>query len=38
MVTTTRGDGSREFTLYVTGTPTGGKEAKVMEILYTKRK
>ena len=23
MVTTTRGDGSREFTLYVTGTPTG---------------
>ena len=38
MVTTTRGDGSREFTLYITGTPTGGKEAKVMQILYTKRK
>ena len=38
MVTTTKGDGNREFTLYITGAPTGGKEAKVMQILYTKRK
>ena len=38
MVTTTKGDGNREFTLYITGTPTGGKEAKVMQVLYTKRK
>jgi Protein of unknown function (DUF1579) len=38
MVTTTKGDGSRVFTLYMTGTPTGGKEAKVMQVEYTKRK
>jgi hypothetical protein len=38
MVTTTKGDGSRDFTLYLTGTQTGGKEAKVMHIHYTKRK
>jgi hypothetical protein len=38
MVTTTKADGSREFTLYITGTPTGGKEAKIMHINYTKRK
>src|SRR5262245_25334723 len=38
MVTTTKADGTREFTLYVTGTPTGGKEAKVMQVQYTKRK
>lgn len=38
MVTTTKPDGSREFTLYITGTPTGGKEAKVMQVEYTKRK
>ena len=38
MVTKIQGDDSRVFTLYITGTPTGGKEAKVMEIEYTKRK
>jgi Protein of unknown function (DUF1579) len=38
MVTTTKSDGSRVFTLYMTGTPTGGKEAKAMQIEYTKRK
>jgi hypothetical protein len=38
MVTTTKADGTREFTLYMTGTLTGGKEAKVMQIVYTKRK
>jgi Protein of unknown function (DUF1579) len=38
MVTTTKPDGSRIFTLYITGTPTGGKEAKVMQVEYTKRK
>ncbi|WP_422928673.1 DUF1579 domain-containing protein [Singulisphaera sp. PoT] len=38
MVTVTKEDGSREFTLYMTGTMTGGKEAKVMEVVYTKRK
>ncbi len=38
MVTTTKADGSRDFTLYITGTPTGGKEAKVMQIEYVKRK
>jgi Protein of unknown function (DUF1579) len=38
MVTTTKGDGSREFALFITGAPTGGKEAKVMQVLYTKRK
>jgi hypothetical protein len=38
MVTTTKSDGSRVFTLYMTGTPTGGKEAKVMQVEYTKRK
>jgi hypothetical protein len=38
MVTTTKADGTREFVLYVTGTQTGGKEAKVMHIDYTKRK
>jgi hypothetical protein len=38
MVTTTKADGTREFVLYVTGTQTGGKEARVMHIDYTKRK
>jgi hypothetical protein len=38
MVTTTKADGTREFVLYVTGTQTGGKEARVMQIAYTKRK
>ncbi|SIO36295.1 Protein of unknown function [Singulisphaera sp. GP187] len=38
MVSTTKDDGSRQFTLYMTGTQTGGKEAKVMQIEYTKRK
>ena len=38
MVTTMKADGTREFTLYMTGTPTGGKEAKVMQIEYVKRK
>jgi Protein of unknown function (DUF1579) len=38
MVTTSNSDGTREFTLYVTGTQTGGKEAKMMVINYTKRK
>jgi Protein of unknown function (DUF1579) len=38
MVTTTKSDSSRVFTLYMTGTPTGGKEAKAMQIEYTKRK
>ena len=38
MVTTTRDDGTRVFTLYVKSDRTGGKEAKVMEITYTKRK
>lgn len=38
MVTTTKSDGTRVFTLYLTGTPTGGKEAKAIEIEYTKRK
>ncbi len=38
MVTTTKADGSREFTFYITGTPTGGKEVKAMQVIYTKRK
>ena len=38
MVTTAKSDGSRVFTLYMTGTPTGGKEAKAMQIEYAKRK
>jgi hypothetical protein len=38
MVTTTSGDGTRVFTLYLTSNETGGKEAKMMEITYTKRK
>jgi hypothetical protein len=38
MVTTTKDDGSRVFALYVTSSETGGKEAKMMEITYTKRK
>ncbi len=38
MVTKIQGDDRRVFTLYVTGAPTGGKEAKVMEIEYTKRR
>ena len=38
MVTITNADGSRDFALYITGTPTGGKEAKVMQVHYTKRK
>lgn len=38
MVTTTKGDGTRVFTLYMTMDATGGKEAKFMEITYTKKK
>jgi Protein of unknown function (DUF1579) len=38
MVTTIKSDGSRLFTLYMTGTLTGGKEAKAMQVEYTKRK
>jgi Protein of unknown function (DUF1579) len=38
MVTTAKSDRSRIFMLYMTGTQTGGKEAKVMQIEYTKRK
>lgn len=38
MVTTTKSDGTREFTLYLNGTITGGKEMKMMQIVYTKRK
>jgi hypothetical protein len=38
MVTVTRDDGTRDFTLYVTSPETGGKEIKVMAISYTKRK
>lgn len=38
MVTTTKDDGTRAFTLYMTMPATGDKEAKVMEITYTKRK
>jgi hypothetical protein len=38
MVTTTRDDGTRVFTLYMTMAATGDKEAKVMEVTYTKRK
>ena len=38
MVTTFKADGAREFALYITGTPTGGKEAKVMQVEYVKRK
>ncbi len=38
MVTVTKDDGSRNFTLYMTMDATGGKEAKVLEIAYTKRK
>lgn len=38
MVTTIKDDGSREFNLYMTGTPTGGKEVKVMQIQYTYRR
>jgi hypothetical protein len=38
MVTTTKSDGSREFTLYITGNFTGGKETKMVQIVYTKRK
>jgi hypothetical protein len=38
MVTVTRDDGSRVFTLYMTMDATGGKETKFMEITYTRRK
>jgi hypothetical protein len=38
MVTTAKSDSSRIFTLYMTGTQTGGKEAKIMQTEYTKRK
>ncbi len=38
MVTTTRDDGTRHFTLSMTSDVTGGKEVKFMEITYTKRK
>ena len=37
MVTTTKDDGTRVFTLYVKSDETGGKEARMMEITYTKR-
>jgi hypothetical protein len=38
MVTNTRDDGTRVFYLYVKSDETGGKEALMMEITYTKRK
>jgi hypothetical protein len=38
MVTTTDKDGTRVFSLYMTSKETGGKEAKMLEITYTKRK
>jgi hypothetical protein len=38
MVTTMKDDGTRAFTLYMTGDMTGGKEVKFMEVAYTKRK
>jgi len=38
MVTTAKSDSSRIFTLYMTGTQTGGKEIKAMQTEYTKRK
>jgi hypothetical protein len=38
MVTTTKDDGTRIFTLYMTMAATGDKEAKFMEITYTKKK
>ncbi len=38
MVTTTKDDGTRVFALYMKSDETGGKEAKFMEITYTKRK
>jgi Protein of unknown function (DUF1579) len=38
MVTTTKDDGTRVFTLYVKSAETGDKEARIMEISYTKRK
>jgi hypothetical protein len=38
MVTTTKDDGSRVFTLYMKSDMTGGNEVKFMEISYTKRK
>ncbi len=38
MVTTMKDDGTRVFTLYMKMAPTGDKEAKFMEITYTRRK
>lgn len=38
MVTTTKDDGTRVFTLYMTMAATGDKEVKFMEITYTKKK
>src|SRR5262249_28295744 len=38
MVTTTKGDGTRVFTLYMSSAETGGKEVKFMEVTYTRRK
>ncbi|MDB5349684.1 MAG: hypothetical protein JWN86_931 [Planctomycetota bacterium] len=38
MVTATKDDGTRVFTLIMKSDETGGKEAKFMEITYTKRK
>jgi hypothetical protein len=38
MVTTTKDDGTRVFHLYVKSDETGGKEALMMEITYSKRK
>jgi hypothetical protein len=38
LVTTLKSDGTREFTMYMTGTLTGGKEAKAMQVEYTRRK
>ncbi len=38
MVTTTKDDGTRVFTLYMKMPATADKEAKVMEITYTRKK
>jgi hypothetical protein len=38
MVTTVKDDNTRVFSLYMKFDETGGKEAKVIEITYTKRK
>ncbi len=38
MITTLKDDGTRAFTLTMKSDMTGGKEMKVMEVTYTKRK